>query len=368
MKFINLEQLKILKKLNIHLFGLIFLSLNIPLLIFSFFYPKIFKRRGVFFGGIPFRSSGGPTQKIKLLIKNLGETFFNFKCIYIISGSLRVPIYILKVYKLLDVKIIINQNGVFYPSWYKKRDLNFKNQELLKYNKLANLTLFQSNFAKKSYAKFVGTLPVNYRITYNAVDLNNFFPIKKIEYINNQAIILVAGNFYSKSEDYRVINAIKAIKILKIENYDLKLIIAGNLRKQLLDKINNENLNYVQYVGGYDCSTANKIFNSASIYLHLHYMGCCDNILLEMMACGQKIIALDNGGNKELLPKDLVTFIPCKNNWYKQVNPSPEKISYYLKNVLNENQKSNFKVVEHVRNKFSIEKWILFHKKTIDKI
>ena len=141
----------------------------------------------------------------------------------------------------------------------------------------------------------------------------------------------MAGNFYSKSEDYRVINAIEAIKILKKENYDLKLIIAGNLRKQLLDKINNENLNYVKYVGGYNCSTANKIFNSASIYLHLHYMGCCDNILLEMMACGQKIIALDNGGNKELLPNDLVTFIPCKNNWYKQVNPSPEKISYYLK-------------------------------------
>ena len=85
------------------------------------------------------------------------------------------------------------------------------------------------------------------------------------------------------SEDYRVINAVEAIKILKKENYDLKLIIAGNLRKQLIDKINNENLNYVKYVGGYNCSTANKIFNSASIYLHLHYMGCCDNILLEMM-------------------------------------------------------------------------------------
>ena len=58
-----------------------------------------------------------------------------------------------------------------------------------------------------------------------------------------------------------------------------------------LGSSNNQDLDFVNYVGGYESFMANKIFNSADVYLHLHYMGCCDNILLEMKACGLKIIA-----------------------------------------------------------------------------
>ncbi len=367
MKFLNLRYLRILKKINIHFFGLIFLILNLPLLMFSYFYPNIFKRSGVFFGGIPFKTGGGPTQKIKLLINHLGEKLFNFKCIYIISGSLRIPLYLLKVYKFLKVKIMINQNGVFYPSWYKGQDIVSRNKELHDYNAISNLTLFQSDFAKRSYLKFVGKIPKNYNVLYNAVDTNSFYPIKKITSKTDKVTILVAGNFYSFTEDYRVLNAIEAVKIVKNENYNVQLMIAGNLRKDMIIKINNQDLDFVNYVGGYESFMANKIFNSADVYLHLHYMGCCDNILLEMMACGLKIIALNNGGNKELLPEKYVTLIPSRNNWYKQNNPHPIVIAEYLKTLLHEDRKNNNDIVNHVRQNFSLQRWISFHKLIIDK-
>ncbi len=356
----------IYKKFIINFFGLFFLFLNLPILFFSLFFPKTFRRKGIFFGGIPFKSSGGPYQKIILLKKFLGEQNINFKTIYIISGSLRIPLYILKIYKVLKVKILINQNGVFYPTWYKKNDLKRRNKILFQYNQTANITLFQSKFALKSYRKFVGEIPPNYRLLYNTVNHEDFYPISNNSSTKKIKKILVAGNFYNESEDYRVILSIEVINSLIKKGLNLKLIIAGNLSDRLINKINKNNLRFIEFFGPYNPKNANKLFNSADFYLHLHYMGCCDNILLEIMACGLHIIALNNGGNPELLMSDYSTLIPCPNNWEKQIMPDVDEISKYVEFSLGNKIVDKTKLVDHVKSKFSIEKWILTHKEIIN--
>lgn len=360
--------LKLVTKIIINFLGLIYLLFNLPILILSFYFPQKIKRNGVFYGGIPIESSGGPYQKIRLLKRFLGEQKLNFKCIYILSGSLRIPLYILKIYKLLNVKIIINQNGVFYPMWYKKNDLEQKNKILYQYNQISNITLFQSKFALKSYVKFVGSLPKNYKIIYNTVDTDIFYPLKIKRRKNKLIKILIAGNFYNYTEDYRVLLSIKAVHLLVKQGYLIKLIIAGNLSDRLIKIINDKKLEFLEIIGSYDQVTANRIFNNSDIYLHLHYMGCCDNILLEMMACGKHVIALNNGGNPELLLEDHCTLIPCKNNWEKQINPNTKIISKYIKFCLDNKTRGGTELVNHIKSKFSLKKWLSNHREIINNI
>ena len=131
-KIIN--NFKFLKKVNIHLFGLIFFLLNFPLLLLSLIFPNKFKREGIYFCNHFYKGSGGPNQKINLLISYFGEKYFNFKTIYIVSGSQRFPLYILNFYRILKVQIIINQNGVFFPAWYKKKNIKYKNRYFYRLN------------------------------------------------------------------------------------------------------------------------------------------------------------------------------------------------------------------------------------------
>ena len=80
--------------------------------------PKAF-RHGVFFAGALAGNNGGGLVKVQRLKKYFQERRFNFRIIYSLSNCPYLTKNSLKISKKKEIAIIHNQNGVFYPSWFK---------------------------------------------------------------------------------------------------------------------------------------------------------------------------------------------------------------------------------------------------------
>ena len=97
---------------------------------------------------------GGPSVKIKKLNLFFPENNWNFNIIYLLSNSINLNSLSIDLIKKKGLPIVLNQNGVFYPSWF---DGNWK-KENLKMSKIyhsANYVFWQSNFCKKPLKNFL---------------------------------------------------------------------------------------------------------------------------------------------------------------------------------------------------------------------
>jgi deoxyribodipyrimidine photo-lyase len=87
----------------------------------------------------------------------------------------------LHILKWRGARILVNQNGVFYPEWCERvglDDWQLKNQFLKRLNDSADYVFFQSQYALESYRIWVGSENPNYKVLINPVDLSVFRPAK----------------------------------------------------------------------------------------------------------------------------------------------------------------------------------------------
>ena len=180
---------------------------------------------------------GGPSVKIKKLNLYFPESNWNYNIIYLLSNSINLNSLSINLIKKKGLPIVLNQNGVFYPSWF---DGNWK-KENLKMSKIyhsANYVFWQSNFCKKTSEKFLGKRIGEGEILYNAIDTSFFTPKNKL--FNNRFTFLITGNL-RKRNNYRVKCVLGALKTLIAENKNIELIIAGFIedKKYLYKEISN---------------------------------------------------------------------------------------------------------------------------------
>ena len=77
--------------------------------------------------------------------------------------------------KKQKLPIILNQNGVFYPAWFKE-DWEKRNLTLARIYHSADYVFWQSNFCRMASNKFLGKRTDNGEVLYNAVYTERFIP------------------------------------------------------------------------------------------------------------------------------------------------------------------------------------------------
>ena len=98
-------------------------------------------------GGSRSGNIGGTLTKIKKLKLFYGESLFSFNIIYLMSNTPYLSRLNIFLIKKLKIPIIHNQNGLFYPSWYKG---NFYKRNLKIYKQYINadFIFFNQSFVK----------------------------------------------------------------------------------------------------------------------------------------------------------------------------------------------------------------------------
>lgn len=298
-------------------------------------------RSGTFYGAYTFRrrfKTGGGYTKLAQLSRKFRQKTILFRNIYIISSLQPIPILPLKLLHRCGIEIILNQNGLYYPAWYSG-SYHKKNKYYYEVAQLAKHVFYQSEFCQASSDQLLGPL-----ITKSSSILLNPSSIKiedtvlassfSAEHIN----ILVAGNFYSSSEEYRINLAIEALNLLNPSLGPILLTIAGHISPDL--KIRNiiahqaSSRLSINILGPYAPRVLPSLFTKSDRYLHLTSMDSCPNLVIESLSMGCPVIGLGNGGTAELINSTNGVLIAAQNNWMTRTLPKQHDITSAIETSL----------------------------------
>ena len=141
-------------------------------------------------------------------------------------------------------------------------------------------------------------------ISLNSVDINkfsvNFDDSFKKEYdIFDKPIVLFIGNLIKRK------NVNSLLEAKKIANSDYYLVIVGDgpLYKKLKQKVNDENIRDVLFVGSRN--DVEKIIPSCDVLILPSFSESFGLVLIEALACGKPVIGSDVGGITEIINDDV---------------------------------------------------------------
>ena len=298
--------------------------------------------------------------KVKLihLRERFGDTWRNFNIAYFVSSGLPfAPSIWIRLYKLFGIKVVWNQNGLAYPALYPNKTVARVNN-LMKPIHQSDFVIYQTEFTKKCADEFLGKFSGPSRILINPVDTKIFKP-RETTLPQESLMILMLGNHFESEE--RMTVSIEALRILKAEGVNLKLIIIGHSEHKFSE-------DWIEQHGAYLQKDAPTLFQSAHIFLHLKYLDPCPTAVLEALASGMPVIGSRSGGMPELVSDTSGILIPIEESFEKLHYPSPQNVASAVKTVRDNlddfSREARISAVE----RFDKEIWLQKHEEIFNKL
>ncbi len=336
-------------------------------IIFNRFKNNSNYKPNIFYAGAIKGDNGGPLVKIKKLKKYFPEFIYNFNIVYLLSNNQHLNNTSLKILKKRKIPIILNQNGVFYPSWFKG-DWEKENSKVSKIYHLADYVFWQSNFSKKASNKYLGKRLGIGEVLYNAVDTEVFSP--KGKYSNDTFTFLITGNI-RKNNNYRIYAVILALKeVIKI-NKKIYLKVAGYIEDKIyfLSLINKLNLdNHIYFIDKYTQNDAPEIYKGVDAYITITFQDNCPSAVLEAMSCGLPILYSSSGGIPELVDNDSGIGLKVPENWIETEIPSTKDIKDGMLKIIDSRINMSDAARSRAVKYFDIKDWIRKHNEIFEKI
>ena len=137
-------------------------------------------------------------------------------------------------------------------------------------------------------------------IHHNSVDTDKFSPNNKpVIDKHDKPIVMFVGNLV------KVKNVDLLLESKKQSDLDYELVIVGDgkLRKKLEDKVKNENISDVTFMGARN--DVEKIIPACDVLVLPSFHESFGLVLLEALACGKPVIGSDVGGISEIITDDV---------------------------------------------------------------
>jgi len=325
----------------------------------NFIFRKIFFQKNkpkIFYAGAISGNLGGPLAKTKKLNIFFPEYKYKFNIVYVLSNFPFLSSKSISLLKMQKLPIVLNQNGVFYPAWFKG-DWKKQNSKLSKVYHSADYVVWQSNFCKTASDKFLGKRHGEGEILYNAVETKKFIP--KLKKSINIFKLLTTGNI-NKQNNYRIETILKALqKIIKINKF-VNLYIAGYLEDLKYFKDETERLgikDFVFFLGPYQQENAPKVYQIADAYITMSYQDNCPSAVIEAMSCGLPVLYSSSGGVPELVGKNAGIGLSVPQEWENIFIPEIDTIVEGVFKIIEKRQKFSESARERALNLFDINDW-----------
>jgi glycosyltransferase involved in cell wall biosynthesis len=308
---------------------------------------------------------GGKVKLIRLA-GEFPEQSNKFNILYLISSAL--PRHLtewIRLCKDKGVKIVLNQNGVYYKGWYGE-GWEAGNQPLRQALLSADFVIYQSKFSKLGADKFLGNPAAGFSIIYNAVDTLFFTPDTRKN--QNPLTILLGGNQY---QYYRLEAAARVVSHIKTKVPDVRLLITGRfnwlnnqhetgkIATALFKGLNIEN--NVRILGPYLQKDAPDIYRQAHIFLHTKYNDPCPTAVIEAMACGLPVVYSKSGGVAELADESCGIGINAELSWENDVYPDPKLLAEAVMSIAEKRDKFSEAARERAVKNFDLRTWLNEH-------
>lgn len=218
-------------------------------------------------------------------------------------------------FNLIAIK---NANRVTFPSYYLKNSISSR------YPWISNKSIVIPNFIDSKKMEDIKR--------YSNRELN----------ISNDVRLFVEVTSFNLNEKAKGIDLlVKAFKLYQKKNQKAKLLIIGG--GKLLDFYKNKySSDKIEFLGFR--KDVLRIIKSADLFIHISFLETFGLVVLEAMALKKKIISLNSGGLKEVVPQECL------------VKAKPNLISLKMVKSINSSTKPNYKIF---LDKYSSKKVIM---------
>ena len=321
----------------------------------------------VYYAGAEIKNIGGPYLKIKKLQNFFAENKREFNLVYALSNSPKLTSLSINILKKRKIPLILNQNGVFYSSWYKG---NWENQNkfISKIYHAADYVFWQSNFCKKSADRFLGERVGKGEVLYNAIDTKKFYPVKKNS--DNIFRFLITGNI-NKQNNYRIYSVLEAFKDIVKNNKTIHLYVAGVIEdfdyfNAQVDKFNIRR--FITFLGPYSQKDAPKIYQKVDAYITMSFQDNCPSAVIEAMSCGLPILYSSSGGIPELVGKNSGIGLKVSEDWEKVIVPAKQEIYEGILKIMDNKKSMSNSARDRAERLFDLKPWIERHKEVFQSL
>ncbi len=177
-------------------------------------------------------------------------------------------------------KIVMRVDGLILN---KDQSYEKKNSQILKYINKSDAIIYQSQFCKKSYEKFLKVEKKN-EVIFNGANPEDFLPR------NRKNFFLANCRWRPHKREKEICQSfLTALK----KGLNSSLIIAGNAEKT----INHPNIKYVGWANTHELKT---LLSGAISTIHLSWLDWCPNSIVESVVAGCPVIYSSSGGSPEI--------------------------------------------------------------------
>ena len=301
------------------------------------------------------------TRRFKSIIE---KKSINKICIYMQSHW---PWYDIVIYtffaKLLNIKIIFNQNGIYTKQYI--RNYKFNNLILIFGILNSDYVIYQSWFCYKSLIKITPYLFKNLINSKNFSRILN--PSVNFTSYDNKPIykkhkIIISNAFRKDISYYSDYIYELSMKLKNLENIE-QINIIGNIKQNINEKRlkNLLKVKNIFLISKLDNKGIFEMINKNTIVIHLNYGDACPNFISEVISFGVPCIINNVGGGKEIASKACICqknkinlngfLMPRFSDVVKSVNELSINYSKYKKYATNRADKISLKkyVRKHIR-------------------
>jgi len=312
-----------------------------------------------FFGFIRRGRVTAAQMKARKLAGLFGNSPLHNGILYVCSGN--IPLSYCLRDKQRGVKLVVNQNGVYYPGWYGPDYAAANARHLAGYYRAADFIIYQSLFCEEAARRFLGEPPCPHEILYNPVDTAVFTPEQKRAFDPAAPVFLVTGNFSSEHQKERLVLLFEAFAQVRRQVTRARLIVAGHLIPELM-KLTHEAGNGVSFPGPYNYEHAPALYRQGDIYLNTQFNDNCPSAVLEAMSSGLPVVHLDCGGTPELVGGTGIA-VAVERSWERFVYPEPEDCAAAMLEAVRQRDKLSAAARQRCLEKFDIKIWKARHEK-----
>lgn len=209
-------------------------------------------------------------------------------------------------------------------------DFNAQNQNIKRTYEMADGVVFQSEFGKRLVTGFFGEHP-NSIVIHNGADLEKIRSVNPIQHTvldRYENVWTCAANWRPHK---RLEENIRFFQGSRGENDCL--VVAGKVERPI--KADN-----IYYVGDVSIDTLISLYKRSKYFVHLAWLDCCPNVVVDARACGCHIFCADSGGSGEVAGENATILKDADWDFRPMKLYDPPRISY--EKALNKNIPSEY--------------------------
>jgi glycosyltransferase involved in cell wall biosynthesis len=325
--------------------------------------PRDRRAVAVSYGGARAGDAGGPLVKRRILGARFPEHRLGYSLLYILSNAIYLPQRVIDAVHRARVPIVLNQNGVFYPSWYPE-GWERENARMAAVHRVASHVLYQSAFCRGCAERYLGRRDGPSEILYNAVDVDHFTPAARSN--GSQPFTFLVTGKIGSSTAYRLISSIEGIAAARRGGLDVRLTVAGiverNIAAQTQALAERHGItDNVVFTGPYDGATAPDVYRAADAYLMTKHNDPCPNVVLEALASGLPILYARSGGVPELVGDNAGVSLPVPETFDDVPTPKPDAIAAGMARIIASREEMGQAARMRAVERFGLAAWLDRH-------